>query len=124
MTAQDGTVPAARVYCGSCGQSSPPPLRASCPHCGVGAHAPATVQRATAPSVGIMWVNALLFWGFFPGIYLIYLTFRNIGWARRHGKPWLRYAMPIATLLLLFVAVLIFASTLPDPANNPYGSSP
>jgi hypothetical protein len=71
-----------------------------------------------------MWVNAFLFWGFFPGIYLIYLTIRNIGWARRNHRPWLRYAMPVVTLVLLFVALLVWASRLPAPATNPYGTSP
>jgi hypothetical protein len=72
------------------------------------------------PSVWVMWINAALFWGVFPGIYLLYLTVRNIVWARSNKQPWLRYAMPLATLIALFVALLIWASTLPDTNGSTY----
>lgn len=75
------------------------------------------------PSVGVMWINAALFWGVLPGLYLLYLTPRNIHWAVQNRQPWLRYAMPLATLVALFVILLIWASTLPDPNSNPYGTT-
>lgn len=66
-----------------------------------------------------MWANAALFWLVGPGLYLLYLTPRNIMWAVRHKQPWLGYAMPLATLVGLLIVGLVWASTLPDPSTAP-----
>lgn len=82
----------------------------------------AQVPPPPAPSVGVMWVNAALAWGVLPGIYLLYLTVRNISWAVSNGRPWVRYAMPLATIIALLFALLIIASMLPSQNSSPYGT--
>lgn len=86
--------------------------------------APPSAQRPAThmPPVGVMWLNAALFWGIFPGLYLVYLTVRNISWAVSNRQPWLRYALPLGTVAVLLLVLLIWAATLPDPSTtDPYG---
>jgi hypothetical protein len=79
-------------------------------------------MRPSAPSVGVMWMNAFLSWSALPGLYLVYLTVRNIAWARKSGQPWLRYAMPLATVLAVVIVGLILLAQVPTPSDsyNPY----
>jgi hypothetical protein len=71
------------------------------------------------PSVGVMWANAVLAWSLLPGLYLLYLTVRNIAWARSQRQPWVRYAMPLATVVaVVVVGITLLAQVKPA---DPYG---
>lgn len=47
------------------------------------------------PKLWVMWANAALSWSLLAFVYLIYLTVRNINWAKRNRLPWFRYAAPL-----------------------------
>lgn len=87
---------------------------------------PAPSQR---PRLWIMWANVALSWSGLALLYLMFLTFRNIRWARRNSQPWFRYATPLATLASAIVVLgilgsLITSSDLRNPAQaTPLGSS-
>lgn len=71
-----------------------------------------TQRRLRRPGVGIMWVNAFLSWSGLAFIYLVYLTIRNVVWAKQNEQPWLRYIAPLATIVILVVGLYVWARTL------------
>ncbi len=75
--------------------------------------------RLRRPGVGIMWANAFLSWSGLAFIYLIYLTIRNIVWAKENAQPWLRYLAPLATIVVLVVGFVIWAGTLKSGTTRP-----
>jgi len=81
------------------------------------------------PHLWIMWANVALSWSGLALLYLMFLTFKNIRWARRNSQPWFRYAAPLATLASAIVVLgilgsLITSSDLRNPAQaTPLGSS-
>ncbi len=58
-----------------------------------------------------MWVNAALSFALLPFAYLIYLTVRNIRWARRNSEPWAKYLAPMITLLAVTAAMTLWYIT-------------
>lgn len=83
---------------------------------------PYTAIRPKAPSVAVMWVNAFLSWSALPALYLLYLTIRNVVWAREHGQPWVRYVLPLATVVGVVVVGVILLSQVntQTPADSYY----
>lgn len=84
---------------------------------------------AQRPHLWIMWANVALSWSGLALLYLMFLTFKNIRWARRNSQPWFRYAAPLATLASAIVVLgilgsLITSSDLRNPAQaTPLGNS-
>jgi hypothetical protein len=119
-------------FCRQCGtglaqQPTPPPPAPARPEGMPAAAWPYAPRPASStgwkPSVSIMWLNACMFWGVFPGLYLLYLTVRNIAWARSHHQPWLRYAAPLTTLVSVLVLGVLLLAQLPatqPPSYHPY----
>jgi hypothetical protein len=62
-----------------------------------------------------MWANAVLFWSVLAFFDLVYLTIRNIVWATSHGRPWLRYALPLASVFAFVIFVLVMGSRMSKP---------
>jgi hypothetical protein len=81
------------------------------------------------PALWVMWANAALSWSGLAFAYLLYLTYRNIRWARRNNRPWFRFAAPLATVVSLVMVAgalgnLINSSDLRNPAQvTPLGHS-
>jgi tetratricopeptide (TPR) repeat protein len=74
------------------------------------------------PKLWVMWVNAALSWSLLAFVYLIYLTIRNISWAKRNRVPWLRYAAPLVTVFAVtatMVGVGIVVATLYLGSSSP-----
>lgn len=100
-------------------------------NCGVDEAASTSSPSAPAqrPRLWIMWANVALSWSGLALLYLMFLTFKNIRWARRNSQPWFRYAAPLTTLASAIVVLgilgsLITSSDLRNPARaTPLGSS-
>lgn len=86
-----------------------------------------TPGSATAhrPQLWVMWLNAALSWSILAFVYLVYLTVRNISWARRNSLPWLRYFAPILTVILVTTTmVLIGAMSMASQSSKTTFTSP
>jgi len=88
-----------------------------------------TPTQAYQPQLWVMWANAALSWTVIAFCYLMFLTFKNIKWARRNSLPWLRYLAPIVTVIsvtatMALLGMAIEAKGLRNPASvTPLGNS-
>jgi Protein of unknown function (DUF2510) len=73
------------------------------------------------PSVAIMWVNALLAWCVLPAVYLVYLTIRNVAWARKRDRPYARYLAPLVTVVAAFLLLVVIGANLSSSASSAGG---
>jgi hypothetical protein len=80
-----------------------------------------SIQR---PKLWVMWVNAALSWSLLAFLYLIYLTVRNIKWAKRNGVPSMQYAAPLLTVVSVTTVLLLGAIGLGANSDNPASDTP